>query len=122
MKVVDPGHEYLLDSYDGGEPIRLTFMKREGPMYPHNAGHHPGTNCQEVIRALLDRVHYLQLQIPCNENLNVISHLRATLLDFERRAAKRHERELPRFLAREVEFQPTCRDCGHIGCRGEHAT
>lgn len=119
MKEVDPGHEYLLDSYDGGEPVRLTFVKREGEGYPFNVGHHPGTNCQEVIRALIDRVKYLQRQIRCDENIFVIDYLRRALWQFEVRAAQRHGRKLPDFYLNEIEDQPTCAGCGHIGCAGE---
>lgn len=126
MRVVDPGHEYSLDSYDGGESVRLVFVKREGEGYPFNAGHHPGTNCQEVIRVLIDRVKYLQKQIPCEENELIINNLRSCLWAFEGRAAKRHGRAsvLPwqeKYQAIPVEEQPTCTGCGHIGCSGgEH--
>ena len=116
MIEVDPGHEYLLDSYDGGEPVRITFVKREGEGYPFNVGHHPGANCQEVIRALIARVQYLQQQIPCPENSVVIQKLRDALWQFEIRAAQRHERMLPNFPLSEIELQPTCKRCGHIGC------
>lgn len=119
MKVIDPGHEYELDSYDGGEPVRLVFVKREGEGYPFNVGHHPGTNCQEVIRALIDRVQYLQRQIPCDENPVVVNRLRDALWQFEQRAAERHGRLLPSFEAA-IEKQPTCAGCGHIGCDGQH--
>lgn len=125
MKTIDPGHAYLLDSYDGGQPVRLTFVKREGEGYPFNAGHHPGTNCQEVIRALIDRVKYLQEQIPCEENQQIINNLRSCLWEFERRAAKRHGRAsvLPwqeGYQAIPIENQPTCTGCGHVGCEGNH--
>lgn len=125
MRVVDAGHEYLLDSYDGGEPVRLIFVKREGEGYPFNVGHHPGTNCQEVIRALIDRVQYLQKQIPCEENERIINDLRSCLWNFENRAAKRHGRAFvfpwrEQYQTLAVEEQPTCAGCGHIGCEGQH--
>lgn len=119
MKVVDAGHEYLLDSYDGGDPVLLTFVKREGGGYPFNVGHYPGTNCQEAIRALIDRVKYLQKQIPCDENRFVIDYLRRALWQFEIRAARRHGRSLE-FEQPEIELVPTCAGCGHIGCDGGH--
>lgn len=120
MKVIDPGHKYELDSYDGGESVRLTFVKREGEGYPFNAGHYSGTNCQEVIRALIDRVKYLQSQIHCDENIFVIDYLRRALWQFEIRAAQRHGRRLPDFYLNEIESQPTCAGCGHIGCDGRY--
>ncbi len=122
MKVIDPGHEYLLDSYDGGEPVPLVFMKREGEGYPFNVGHHPGTNCQEVLRVLIDRVKYLQKQIPCDENHGLLTHLRGALFCLEYRAARRHGRllHLPSENPPEIEDYPTCSGCGHIGCEGHH--
>lgn len=119
MEIIDAGHEYDLDSYDGGQPVRLTFVKREGEGYPFNVGHHPGTNCQETIRALIDRVQYLQRQIPCKENPIVIDHLRAALWQFEQRAAERHGRTLPPFRP-DIELRLTCKGCGHIYCDGNH--
>ena len=120
MKEVDPGHEYLLDSYDGDQVNRLVFVKREGDGYPFNAGHHAGTNCQETLRALIERVKYLQKQVRCNEDILVIDYLRRALWQFEVRAAQRHGRRLPDFYINEIENQPTCAGCGHIGCEGNH--
>ena len=95
MEVKEPGHVYSLRSFDGGAPVQLVFFKRIGRGYPGNL--HPahcGTNCQEVIRALIDRVKYLDGQIPCAENLQIISLLRSALISFELRAARRHGVEL----------------------------
>src|SRR5687767_370812 len=85
-----------------------------------SVGHHPGTNCQEVIRVLIARVKYLQSQIPCAANESVLRHLRLALRDFELRAALRHGRSLPVFELSDIEIQPTCAGCGHIGCQGRH--
>lgn len=125
MKETDPGHRYLLDSYDGGDPLPLVFAKREGEGYPFNVGHHPGTNCQEVIRAVIERVKYLQKQIPCEENQQIINNLRSCLWGFEGRAAKRHGRASvfpwqEQYQPVPIELQPTCPGCGHIGCEGNH--
>lgn len=115
MRVADPGHVYEVDCLDGGSPQRIVFVKREGPGYPFNVGHHAGTNCQEVIRVLVDRVKYLQRQIPCAENELIIDHLRATLRLFEERAAFRHGRVLGS-IPIEIEAMQWCQTCGHIGC------
>lgn len=119
MEIVDPGHEFLLDSYDGEKENRLVFMKREGEGYPFNVGRHAGTNCQEVIRALIDRLKYLDRQIPCQENQGAITHLRGALFCFEYRAANRHGRVLhfpSEGYQPEIEDVPTCATCGHIQC------
>ena len=120
MNVIDPGHEYLLDSLDGGEPVPLTFVKREGRHYPGNIGNHPGTTMQEVLRALIDRARYVNGQIKCAETEAAIGLMEAALLLFELRAARCHRRFLEVPLS-EVIGGYTCRVCGHIRCAGNHS-
>lgn len=127
MKVIDPGHEYELDWLDGKPPIersggvedgnRLIFVKRSGNGYPGNVGYHPGTNIQEVLRALIERVKYLDGQIHDERNGAVLANLRGALYLLEDRAAERHGRRLT-VQARNIEHQPTCNLCGHIECDG----
>lgn len=129
MKVIDPGHIYELDWLDvepglSSEAVEgigcniLTFVKREGPKYPGNVGHYPGTQMQEVLRALIDRVKYVNKQIPTQENDFVLQNLRNAMWWLERRAAWRHNRPFIVPLT-DIEWQPTCSKCGHIGCEGE---
>ena len=130
MKVIDPGHVYDLDWLDGRAPIwmdihrdtghpmnRLIFVKREGEGYPGNVGHHPGTTMQEVLRAMIDRVKYLDNQIPDFRNQMVLASLRQAIRSLEWRAAERHNRDtiIP---IKEIELEPTCPKCLHIGCEG----
>lgn len=123
MKVIDPGHMYELDNLDAGPAnptSRLKFVKREGDKYPGNVGHYAGTNIQEVLRALIDRVKYLDGQEPCMENSEIIFYLRESIARLEERAAKRHGRTLamrPCGLF-PIEVMPTCPKCGHIECEG----
>lgn len=117
MKEADPGHSYELDSYDGGVPKSLVFMKRKGPKYPGNTDSYSGTNCQEVLRALIARVKYLDCQISCPENQIILNSLRDSINAFEIRAAKRHRRDLN--LTKEfIEDEEHCSICGHISCLG----
>lgn len=121
VKIIDPGHVYDLAALDGDEPQRLVFVKREGEGYPGNVGHHPGTNMQEVLRALIERVIYLDNQVPDIANAQALHDLRSALYAFEVRAARRHDRLdafLARFNPRNIETYPTCSKCGHIGCDG----
>jgi hypothetical protein len=125
VRILDPGHIYALDVLDIAADERqstemLVFVKREGPRYPGNLSHYPGTNCQEVIRALIDRVKYLDSQAPDPRNQPVIAHLREALWLFESRAAQRYGRQLPpieEFTC--IEDEPTCPGCAHIRCGGE---
>jgi hypothetical protein len=119
MRVLDPGHAYELvnldDPRDEVPPNRLLFVKREGSGYPGNIGHHAGTNLQEVLRVLIDRVKYLEGQISDASNGMVIKNLRECILLLELRAAERHGRVLPNTRL-DIENEPVCRACGHIAC------
>lgn len=117
MKVIDPGHEYTLDSLDGEHENRLVFVKREGQKYPGNIGSHPGTTMQEVLRALIDRAEYVNNQIPCSETETAIHHMQYALYAFETRAARRHKRKIPDIKAA-VSGAGKCMKCGHVGCTG----
>lgn len=118
VKVIDPGHKYLLNSLDGGEPILLTFVKRDNPPenYPGNIGHYPGTQLQEVLRALIERGEYVQNQQPCPETAKFVDLMRQGLYELETRVRhRRHQPEL-RVSLDQIEKEPTCSICGHIMC------
>lgn len=118
MKTIEPGHKYEIASYDGGEPKTITFMKREGEGYPGNVGSHPGTNCQELIRVLIDRVKYLNNQIHDENNVAILVKLKLVLWLFEDRAARRHGIDRFDFLAEQIDQAEACSICGHVTCRG----
>lgn len=119
MIVIDRGHEYAMRRYDGPGWEYLRFLKREGPGFPGNVGHYSGTNCQEVLRVLIDRVKYLDKQVPCSENAMILSNLRHALLFFEKRAADRHGLRLM-YGNGNIEDELTCSQCGHIVCEHEN--
>ncbi len=118
MKVIDPGHEYTLDSLDGDQENRLVFVKREGEKYPGNVGHRPGTTMQEVLRALIDRAIYVNNQTPCRETGKAIEAMMTAVWQFELRAARRHGRS-DDFGIEEAVYGEKCHKCGHVGCKGE---
>lgn len=121
MRVIVAGHQYALEHLDGTMEELLTFVKREGEGYPGNVGSHPGTNLQEVLRALIDRLKYLDRQIPCHYNHLTISHLQDAFRLLERRAAERHGRNCAPFdygATANIEKLPTCTKCGHVLCAG----
>lgn len=119
MKVIDPGHEYLLDSLDGEQTNRLVFVKREGEKYPGNVGSHAGTTIQEVLRALIERCRYVNDQIPCRETETATRCLIAALRVLEERAARRHGRALTVPLPDLISGAGKCPACGHVGCAGD---
>ena len=122
MKILEVGHTYLVEAYDGGLAQTLTFMKRDGASYPFNHGTHGGTNCQEVLRVVIDRTRYLLTQVPCAETEAILGLLQTALLLFEVRAARRHGGhgvDAPSLLA--LAAMPTCGTCGHVACGGHDA-
>ncbi len=120
MEVLDPGHDYLLDSLDGGEPIRLTFVKRCDPpeKYPGNHDAHTGVQLQDVLRASIERCQYLNNQFPCAQTEEVEANLARSLWLLEQRHVERHgDADAMNIHDVEgIERRDYCSDCGHIGC------
>ena len=116
MEVIDPGHYYVVENYDGSGIQKLYFLKRVGKGYPFNQPPpHKGTNCQEVIRVLIDRVKYLDKQIPCDENKLIIKNLQSALWLFEKRAAARHHIDFPYSIFHPDDaYKLPCGEDGHI--------
>ncbi len=119
MKVIDPGHEYELDSLDGAYYQCLRFVKREGGHYPGNVGYHAGTTTQEVLRALIDRSVYVNCQLSCPETTLVIGLLQSALYLLESRAARCHGRILNETVEALSAGAGKCQTCGHVGCFGD---
>ena len=126
MRILDPGHLYELQTLDEPEICpepynrQLRFVKREGPNYPGNSGTYPGTIIQEVLRCCIDRLKYVNSQIPHPMNWLCIQTLRSVIFMLEWRAAERHGRTLT-FEADGIERWLPCATCGHIGCNaGNH--
>jgi hypothetical protein len=121
MHVIEPGHIYglrLLDDSINHNSV-IQFVKRVGDRYPGNAHpEHSGTTCQEVLRALIDRIEFLNRQIPCVEMEAAIGNLRTTLLLFEIRAARVHNRVIDALSIHEFEHLTPCPHCLHVGCKG----
>jgi hypothetical protein len=117
MIVVDPGHAYGLAELDSGRDSMqlLKFVKREGEGYPGNVGHYPGTQIQEVLRACIDRIKYVDNQIPHLANKAVLQNLRITLHCLEIRAAERHGKILRLSTYDDIELLPVGEN-GHLLC------
>lgn len=127
MRVIVPGHVYHLEVYDIPErgmaqvPY-LVFMRRVGEKYPGNIDTSPGTNCQEVLRVLIDRCQYLNQQWPHLQTEKAIRDLRRALTRFEVRAkqVKGKKFKLNPERRATIEHMPTCKVCGHILCEEKH--
>lgn len=120
MKIIDPGHQYELLSLDGDHKQTLQFVKRcdfKNPTrFPGNTNSYPGTTLQDVIHCLLDRVRYLNNQIPCIENTIIVNNLQQCLFLLESRAARRHGINFTPLTLGEVESLKLCPTCGHTTC------
>ena len=84
MKIVDPGHIYILQGNKNTDPCTLLFFKDEAI----NDSGHGGTTNQEVCRALIDRIKFLNNQQPCILNETMIIFLRSVIELHEMRAAE----------------------------------
>lgn len=119
MKIINPGHVYSLEAVGEGPSQTVTFIKRIGSKYPFNHGEElPGTNCQEVIRVLVDRSRFLYTQQPCIETQMIIGALENALAWFETRAARCHNRHLDLPNVDRLISGPFCSTCGHFECSG----
>jgi len=83
MKIVEIGHIYELDHIDGVGHERLMFVNRE------KGSEHPGTQTQEVLRALIDRTQHCDRCLRWEGNDRIIYHLRMALVLHEERALER---------------------------------
>lgn len=125
INVIDPGHKYELLVLDCKLPkIRqtLTFVKRHDTKnpekYPGNIDSYPGTNIQSVLHCLLNRIRYLNNQIPDPRNSLIKQNLQQCLWLLEDRAASRKGR-IFNIPVEDLEFYDMCSICGHVRC--EHA-
>lgn len=89
MKVIDPGHVYLLEGLGEGDQ-ELRFIKRSGGAIQYKE-EWAGIQTQEVLRALIDRTGYLDNIIPCVESEDTLYYLRMALFMYEARAYRRKQ-------------------------------
>lgn len=106
MRVLDPGHSYALANLQFPGETLLRFMK-DPKLHDGDGG--PGTSCQEVLRALIDRVKTLDAEKLWDGNAAIVADLRHALALFEARALIRkvEKNELA------IERLPTGED-GHL--------
>lgn len=85
MKIIQPGHIYEFKNLDGETqlPNRIIFVNRE------QGRQHPGTQTQDVLRALIDRTQHCDRCLRWPGNDLIIYHLRMALVLHEARALER---------------------------------
>lgn len=103
MKVITVGHKYELPSFENGTPQTIQFIEKTqvttGPDHTKLETVNDGTTNEEVLKALIDRLQYLNGKFPCRENAIVITKLEESLMWLNKRTADR--------LARNVEGKAT---------------
>jgi hypothetical protein len=65
-----------------------------------------------LLRVAIDRTLYLYAEAPCDEDTRVVEHLRAALVLYESRAARRSIEKLSKPEQAEV-----CPICHHVLCQ-----
>jgi hypothetical protein len=83
VEIAEDGHVYRLAHIDGEGFEVVRFVNRE------EGTDHPGTQTQEVIRALIDRTQHCHRCLPHDVNDKIIWHLRMALVLHESRALER---------------------------------
>ena len=94
MKVLNQGHVYKLNNNKSPSHTILTFFKDE----KINGEGFDGTTNQEVLRALIDRIKFLDSQKPHPVNDEIINCLRKAIVLHE-------QRHLDRLLEKGVEIE-----------------
>lgn len=91
MKVIDPGHEYELEGFEG-TPQVLTFIKKE-PVPESASGQlqtvYDGTTNEEVLKVLQHRLGILYEKFPSSETMTAIKALGIALYSLESRTRER---------------------------------
>lgn len=108
MKVLDPGHSYQLDNIRNHEVEAFNKLYFYKDPDINDVGQR-GTNCQEVLRVLIDRVEYLDRQEPHPMNVTILQDLRSALAGFE----SRHLYQLAK-KGRRLEHVPIDSLTGHM--------
>jgi hypothetical protein len=114
MRIVEPGHLYAAENVGGSGEQHIRFVRRRDDHGELLDGSHrsPGILTQELLRVAIDRTLYLYAEAPCDEDTRIIEHLRAALVLYESRAARRSIEKLAK-----PEEADVCGICHHVLCQ-----
>lgn len=100
MKVLTPGHQYILDNFEDKDrisepPQTLQFIyKIPIPGTTDLETIKNGTTNEEVLAVLIDRIKFLNDKFPCRENSIALTHIETALLWLNSRTANRKARNV----------------------------
>lgn len=92
MNVLVEGHRYELDNFEIESNYQLLQFIQKEPIRdgrPELRTITDGTTNEEVLSVLINRMEYLDNKIPCQENKEVLVHLREALSLLEKRTKDR---------------------------------
>jgi hypothetical protein len=94
MKILTPGHKYVLENFENKEAgqtiqfIEKTPTANPGELVTLN----DGTTNEEVLKMLIDRMQSLYNKFPSEETLCSIGHLKSALYAQQSRTYERQQR------------------------------
>ena len=95
MKVIIPGHRYLLGPAGGFQQTLAFIMKTPQKDVPASVYAletvQDGTTTEEVLKVLIDRTNHLNKAVPCRENSLAVTKMEEALLWLNERTRKRVE-------------------------------
>lgn len=97
MKILTPGHLYELANFENptlpGQKIQF-IQKVSDPQgaTPVLKTVADGTTNEELIKVLIDRLNFLHVKFPCDENGAAIAHLSDALYALQSRTYDRQQR------------------------------
>jgi hypothetical protein len=89
MRVLEPGHAYILANFENKEAHGqiIEFIKKDATSTLHD-----GTTNEEVLLMMIDRMNNMNAKFPCRENAMVITKLDEALMWLNKRTADRVKR------------------------------
>lgn len=101
MKVITAGHKYELAHFEGAgfpdAPVQTLQFIEKAPISEGSKEMltvNDGTTNEEVLKVLIDRLHYLNGKFPCRENAIVITKLEESLMWLNKRTSDRQARNV----------------------------
>lgn len=91
MKVLNDGHTYELDSFEGSEPQVLQFIHKQ-KQGDELVTLKDGTTNEEVLAVLINRLNYLQGLASCRQNAIALTKLQEALFWLNDRTEERKRR------------------------------
>lgn len=91
MKIIKEGHTYELDAFEGRDPQIMQFIQKanvDGDLVTEK----DGTTNEEVLKMLINRLHFLNGWMYDSNNAEAILHLENALNCLHVRTADRLER------------------------------